>query len=1439
MFLSSLEAATCVNQGTQDSFSMGTALNKNDTKYFQFTLDKAGTINSININSSGDSSVTISKLTCEGTDLLNHSGSNNKDTSHTYSTSINLSSGDTIYFMIDNQYNGSINVDIDIDFTPANSAPTDISIDSSSVNENMPVGTTVGTLSSDDVDAGDTHTYSLVAGSGDTDNISFNIIGDELTTNAMFDYETKSSYSVRIQSDDGDGGTFAKAFTITINDLVEGLVPSIDTPQSFSVDENVANSTPVGSVTTTNSPTSFAILSGNGDNIFSINDFGEISVSDNTNLDYDTTSSYTLEITAANDNGSDVENITINIDEGIAPTINASQTFSIDELALNTTSIGVVQAANSPTSFSIVSGNSDNIFSINDSGELTVFDNSNLDYNSTNSYTLEINASNEYGSDIKEITINIIEGSIAPADSNSYGCDMFGSVIVTYDYLDISGTANAQACGTENISYPNGQISLGSINCLSDIECGGTGAECQRSDPPANQLTYTWTHPDDGSIANESPSPTTLTNVSYGNIAYGSGSVSFEASTVNPYNGNNYMYIGDATFDQTNISFSSGDYYFESFTITKNKNDRQNFHIDATNGPVRIFVKNDLSFALNNLYLNHYGTPSDLFIYVGGNFSNPGSGGGDTRMNAYFYIEGNVILNNNSNNWIIQGGVTSEGSITIAGNNPDFIESDEASELGYGECAVCFNDLSSQGISPYSVSNSFVNLSGTTLFDLDIYKTYSGTNVRSGCNTTDGSCSQTSLSIDFDNLNNFTYSNSYDGYIFELGDYDPFQLSFIEDNNTHPFDISEYDTTPDSDGDLNISALYIADYYDQATSGKFYHIIVEECQLGAAGNNYIPGILDAVDIGCVDGQPDTLVNCSGKKISTKITGKSYDLNILDSNSSSNTLFGTAIAYLDENTTRYKYIGEINATDENGITTFTLENSDIANNWSSVSSSIATKEAWIQFYYCDSSPNWRDCYVVGGDNVYITKTYDANESSSGDKFSIRPKSFNIELNSTMLTNLKAGKSYTIDVNATFDANNSNTDGYTKTLNAQKTFNPSNPSCSMSANEALNANFTDGSYNSSTFTYSNVGDVNITFLDNSWTAIDQANGGCTADSNSSTSTPVGCNIHSIKQVVFTPSHFNVTSTLRNGANGFTYLTNKDYSTAAELNVTLTAQTENNITTTAYNDNCYAKDTQYDISYIAPIINPLGNLQKIYIKEFNTSTEANDTIGTQLSITLPSSAFSTDANGSAELNFKINFDRNASKVVNPFELNITSVDVNDSDANGSSSLNEKATFIYGRTNASRQTYEGKYGTAPIYYEAYCFGSGCDKTLLPNGMSSTRTNDIRWYINENHTSQSGTAGKVSEKGTSRVSVAGLASGDHPDDSTLMTYDESAGYPYRTTMENNASSWLVYNEDDPSATKNSFQVEFIKLGEWSGKHETDTTTKDNVNLKTNRRTMW
>lgn len=95
-----------------------------------------------------------------------------------------------------------------------NNAPTDISLNSTTVSVSGGANAVVGILSTTDADPGDTVTYSLVAGTGDTNNASFNISGSNLRANNATTLGV-GTYSVRIQTSDGVA-TYAEAFSVSV-----------------------------------------------------------------------------------------------------------------------------------------------------------------------------------------------------------------------------------------------------------------------------------------------------------------------------------------------------------------------------------------------------------------------------------------------------------------------------------------------------------------------------------------------------------------------------------------------------------------------------------------------------------------------------------------------------------------------------------------------------------------------------------------------------------------------------------------------------------------------------------------------------------------------------------------------------------------------------------------------------------------------------------------------------------------------------------------------------------------------------------------------------------------------------------------------------------------------------------------------------------------------
>ncbi len=121
---------------------------------------------------------------------------------------------------------GNVSSAADVPTITEDSAPTAIRLFPNRVDENQPAGTLVGSFGTTDLTPGDSFTYALVAGDGDVDNASFEIVGHQLRTTAAFDCEAKSSYSIRVRTSDAAGLWYEQGFTIAVNDVNE--VPPVD-----------------------------------------------------------------------------------------------------------------------------------------------------------------------------------------------------------------------------------------------------------------------------------------------------------------------------------------------------------------------------------------------------------------------------------------------------------------------------------------------------------------------------------------------------------------------------------------------------------------------------------------------------------------------------------------------------------------------------------------------------------------------------------------------------------------------------------------------------------------------------------------------------------------------------------------------------------------------------------------------------------------------------------------------------------------------------------------------------------------------------------------------------------------------------------------------------------------------------------------------------------
>ncbi|MBX9808684.1 MAG: T9SS type A sorting domain-containing protein, partial [Flavobacteriaceae bacterium] len=200
-----------------------------------------------------------------------------------------------------------------------NEAPTDIALSDNSINENVATNSTIGILSATDADAANTFTYTLVAGTGDTDNTAFAITGKSLTINASPDFETKSSYSVRIRTTDQGSLTFEKVFTITVNNVNE--VPTDIALSTSAINENVAANSTVGTLSSTDtdagSTFNYSLVTGTGDTdnaAFSINNTTK-TLTINASPNFENKSSYTIRVSTSDGSLTFVKVFTITIND--------------------------------------------------------------------------------------------------------------------------------------------------------------------------------------------------------------------------------------------------------------------------------------------------------------------------------------------------------------------------------------------------------------------------------------------------------------------------------------------------------------------------------------------------------------------------------------------------------------------------------------------------------------------------------------------------------------------------------------------------------------------------------------------------------------------------------------------------------------------------------------------------------------------------------------------------------------------------------------------------------------------------------------------------------------------------------------------------------------------------------------------------------------------
>ena len=180
-------------------------------------------------------------------DTLKTSGTLNFEDSSSYEITIRTDDGSD---------NGTYDSTFTITILDQNEPPTAILLSNtmgepvSSIEENQPIASVVGRLSSVDDDTNDTHTYAL---SGGDDASNFNIVENgetfELQTTQLFNHEDDSSYMITITTTEAkaNGLTYDSTFTIQVINVNENPTDIVLRNSNTNMEaDNIAENEPAG-----------------------------------------------------------------------------------------------------------------------------------------------------------------------------------------------------------------------------------------------------------------------------------------------------------------------------------------------------------------------------------------------------------------------------------------------------------------------------------------------------------------------------------------------------------------------------------------------------------------------------------------------------------------------------------------------------------------------------------------------------------------------------------------------------------------------------------------------------------------------------------------------------------------------------------------------------------------------------------------------------------------------------------------------------------------------------------------------------------------------------------------------------------------------------------------------------------------------------------------
>ncbi|AFZ49599.1 Ig-like domain-containing protein [Dactylococcopsis salina] len=309
----------------------------------------------------------------------------------------------------------TVEQDLTVTVTDVNEAPTFTSENAIEISENE---TDVVTLTATDPD-GDTLSFSITGG---VDEDLFTLDEGSLSFSNAPDFENPSDedgnnvYQVTVTVADGKGSTVEQDLTVTVTDVNEA--PTFTSENAIEISENETDVVTLSATDPDGDTLSFSITGGADEGLFTLDDEGSLSFSNapdfETPSDEDGNNVYQVTVTVADGKGSTVEqDLTVTVTDVNEAPIIEDQSFSIPENSEGETVVGAIEASD-PEGNSLSYSLEEEGFGINETGEIFVTGETDLDFETNPNRELTVTVSDGEFTPTATVTVNLTDVNEAP-----------------------------------------------------------------------------------------------------------------------------------------------------------------------------------------------------------------------------------------------------------------------------------------------------------------------------------------------------------------------------------------------------------------------------------------------------------------------------------------------------------------------------------------------------------------------------------------------------------------------------------------------------------------------------------------------------------------------------------------------------------------------------------------------------------------------------------------------------------------------------------------------------------------------------------------------------------------------------------------------------------------------------------------------------------------